>query len=251
MSEAALVYLKRKYHLNYKICFLLTDYHVNNYIVKPLNKIDKYFVATNDLKKECLKLGIKKDHLCVSSIPILAKFDRKLNKDILLEKYQLTKNKKIILYVCGGVGINKNLNYLKQLLQLKQDFIIVFVAGKNKKLKRKVEKLVSNYNKEVLVLGFTEKINELFFLSDLVIGKSGGLITSECIKMKRYLIVISPIIGQESENAYYLERNNLGIYIRDINEFKSKINYLLNCNIKPDNVAIKYRYKDELNKMIK
>ncbi|MEG2311606.1 MAG: hypothetical protein RSB72_02785, partial [Bacilli bacterium] len=64
MSLAALVHLKYKYHLNFKICFLLTDYHVNNYIVKPLNKVDIYFVANYDLKKDCLKLGIKSNHIC-------------------------------------------------------------------------------------------------------------------------------------------------------------------------------------------
>ena len=249
MSEAALVYLKKKYHLNYKICFLLTDYHVNNYVVKPLNKIDKYFVATNELKKECLKLGIKNNHICVSSIPVSTKFNQKLSRHSLLKKYNLSQNKKTILYVCGGMGIVKNLYYLKKLLSLNYNFQFIFVAGKNKRLKNKVTKIVDKYNKKGIVLGFTDKMNELIFLSDLVIGKSGGLITSECIKMKKFMVVISPIIGQESENAHYLEKNNLGIYIKDKNEFDAKINYLLKHNNKPNKTIIKYRYKEELNKL--
>lgn len=250
ISEAVLIYLKEKYNLKYKICFLLTDYHINNYVTKQLNKVDKYFVPTDEIKKDCLKLGINESRISVSSIPISNKFDLKLNKNNLLNKYGLNKNMKTILYICGGVGISKNLNYLKELLKLKQSFQFIFVAGKNKKLKRRVNNIVRKSDKFGIVIGYTDKIHELLFLSDLVVGKSGGLITSECIKLNKFMVVVSPIIGQESENAEYIESHNLGVYIRNINDFKTKMDYLLKNDISPNKIVIKYCFKEEINNLI-
>lgn len=249
LSEATLVYLKRKYHLKYKICFLLTDYHVYNYMIMPQNKIDTYFVATNELKKSLIENDIKENHICVSSIPVNNKFHTKMNKNDICKKYNLNKKKKIVTYICGGLGINSSLRYFKELLRIDMDFQIVFIAGKNIKLKRKVEKIVKNYNKKVTVLGYTTSINELFYISSFIIGKPGGLITSECLTLNKMFLAVLPIIGQESENALYLEKNHLGIYVKDRKSFKKKVKFLLKNDIKPRYYKTKYNYLKAFKKM--
>ena len=48
----------------------------------------------------------------------------------------------------------------------------------------------------------------------MVITKPGGLTTTESLASGLPIIVINPIPGQEEENAEFLEKNNLAIWIR-------------------------------------
>ena len=41
-------------------------------------------------------------------------------------------------------------------------------------------------------------------ISDIIITKPGGISTSECIAMKKPMIIINPIPGQEERNVDYL-----------------------------------------------
>ena len=51
-------------------------------------------------------------------------------------------------------------------------------------------------------------------ISDLVITKPGGLTTSESLACNLPLIIINPIPGQEEENAEFLEKVGVAIWIK-------------------------------------
>ena len=61
-------------------------------------------------------------------------------------------------------------------------------------------------------------------------------------------LAVLPIIGQESENALYLEKNHLGIYVKDRKSFKKKVKFLLKNDIKPRYYKTKYNYLKALKK---
>ena len=74
-------------------------------------------------------------------------------------------------------------------------------------MKKKFEEIVSHENVEdrVRILGFTDKVPELMKISNIVVTKPGGLTTSESLASGLPILVISPIPGQEEENAQFLE----------------------------------------------
>ena len=78
------------------------------------------------------------------------------------------------------------------------------------------EEVLSDMNVEnrVRVLPFTDKVPELMSISSVVITKPGGLTTTESLVSNLPIIVINPLPGQEEENALFLEKNNVGVWIR-------------------------------------
>ena len=83
-------------------------------------------------------------------------------------------------------------------------------------LRKKFEDIVQYENAEdrVKVLGFTDKVPELMKISTIVVTKPGGLTTSESLASGLPILVISPIPGQEEENAQFLEEKGVGIWIK-------------------------------------
>ena len=83
-------------------------------------------------------------------------------------------------------------------------------------MKLAFEEVLSDMNIEnrVRVLPFTDKVPELMSISSVVITKPGGLTTTESLVSNLPIIVINPLPGQEEENALFLEKNNVGVWIR-------------------------------------
>ncbi len=66
----------------------------------------------------------------------------------------------------------------------------------------------------VRVVGFVDYLDDLIAASDLVITKSGGLITSEVMGRGAPLLVTEPIRGQEEFNADYVVTAGVGVQAR-------------------------------------
>ena len=83
-------------------------------------------------------------------------------------------------------------------------------------MKLAFEEVLSDMNVEnrVRVLPFTDKVPELMSISSVVITKPGGLTTTESLVSNLPIIVINPLPGQEEENSLFLEKNNVGVWIR-------------------------------------
>ena len=52
---------------------------------------------------------------------------------------------------------------------------MIAITGKNEKQKERFEKIAKTSNKNIVVLGYTNKVPELMSVSDFVITKPGGL----------------------------------------------------------------------------
>lgn len=129
-----------------------------------------------------------------------------------------------------GLGKSTTIQIFKTLVEDFPEFQIVAISGKNKNLKEHFEEIVKSENKEdsVKVLDYTNMVPELMSISDLVITKPGGLTTTESLASGLPIIVINPIPGQEEENAEFLEKNNVGIWIKKDSNIKDILNGLLN-----------------------
>ena len=98
-----------------------------------------------------------------------------------------------------------------------KDYQIVAISGKNKKMNSRFKKMVEAYgvSDRVKVLEYTNKVPELMHISYLVVTKPGGLTTTESLVSGLPIIVINPIPGQEEENADFLVRNGVAIWIKN------------------------------------
>lgn len=232
-SSQMCAYLKNKYKISCKIATILTDYapHVQ-WLMYP-EQVDYFFVAHEKMKQELVKHGIEENKIYATGIPLSNRFLAHYDKENILSEFNLSINRKTILFFAGGeygFGKDKTLNILKTLIKSFSNFQIIAIAGKNKKMQDNFEELVkkNNVSDFVKILPFTNKIPELMSISDLVITKPGGLTTTESLASGLPIIVINPIPGQETENAEFLESNNVGIWLKDKDNIEEKLYSIFN-----------------------
>jgi processive 1,2-diacylglycerol beta-glucosyltransferase len=79
----------------------------------------------------------------------------------------------------------------------------------------------------VKVLGFTDQIDELMAVADIVLSKPGGLTTSEVLARGAAMAIVNPIPGQESRNSDYLLENGAAIKINNVGTLPMKLTQLL------------------------
>ena len=83
-------------------------------------------------------------------------------------------------------------------------------------MNEKFHSLVDLYgvSDRVRILDYTDKVPELMSISNIVITKPGGLTTSESLVSNLPIVIINPIPGQEEENAEFLVRNGVAVWIK-------------------------------------
>jgi processive 1,2-diacylglycerol beta-glucosyltransferase len=77
------------------------------------------------------------------------------------------------------------------------------------------------------VVGFTTEMDELMAAADLMIGKPGGLTTSESLIQGLAWVVVNPIPGQEEKNAIYLLEQGVGVWSDNLYTLGFKVQSLL------------------------
>lgn len=208
MPPEILVRFKEKYLVDFQIYVAVTDFDVHQLWVHP--EVDHFFVAGNLAKNKLLENNIHPHDITISGIPISPQFFKQFNKEELLKKYNLSNNKKTLLLMAGGAGVG-NLDIVsEEILNNFNDIQIIALPGKNNQLLDKLLSLKQVYGDRLNSLGFTNEVHELMYLADLVVTKPGGLSTSECISLKKPMLLINPIPGQEEFNAHNIESLGLG-----------------------------------------
>ena len=215
-----------------KIITIITDYAYHKFWTSN-NDPDEIFVVANEIvKKDMIEKKVKSKHIYPYGLPFdIMKYNNVAPKEKLLKKYNISSNKKVILFFMGGGnGSTAYLKYYKALakMELKNTEIIV-VCGKNEDIKETVEDIKYKYKrKNIHVLGFVNNVYELLKISDLVISKPGGATVTECLETKNVMLVLPGIGGQENYNAKFICKNNYGIRVRFLFTFKRALLKLIN-----------------------
>lgn len=206
-------YLKRKGKTNAKIISVMTDYGIHNMWLEENEHVDKFMVATDEMKGDCIrKYNVPESKIVVSGIPVSKRFSEPLDKQQILKDLGLSDGKTTLLFFAGGgLGLGKSEGIFEDLVNSKYDFQLIAVTGKNEKQKRRFEKIAKKSNNNIIVMGYTDKVPELMCASDFVITKPGGLTSTECLAMKKPMIIINPIPGQEEQNSIYFTNNGTAI----------------------------------------
>ena len=191
---------------------------------------EQYFVALDETKVHLEKLGIPADKITVSGIPIDSIFSEKKDKRAIREKYGLEKDKLTILVSAGGFGVGKIEHLLIALADLQTPSQIIAICGRNEELKTKLEKLaVEKLNNEKVTfrpIGFTKEMDEYMSASDLIVGKPGGLTTSEALAKGLIFCIVNPIPGQEERNSDHLLEQGCAIKCNNLPTLAYKIDEL-------------------------
>ena len=218
--------IKKKLPKKTKIIAIITDFHAHNIYLYP--EIDMYIVASRFLKSKFVERGIKENKVSAIGIPVETSFLKKEDKDIIRKKLNLP-NKTTIMIMGGGFGFGKIKEMVISLMDNKNDLEILVITGNNKKLKKDLEILVSEKQKNNFVIyGYSDQIPELMSVSDFLITKPGGLTLSEALAKNTTIITYSPLPGQEEYNSDFLQKFGAAYSLENCLDINSVLDNLIN-----------------------
>lgn len=225
-------YLKRKALIDCKLATIMTDFSPHEQWLVGKEQVDFFFVSHEKMRQLLIDDNIPESKVFATGIPLSNRFLMHYNKLDIMNSFDLNPDKKVILFFGGGefgLGREQTIKILKSFISHVNNHQIVAIAGKNEKMKVAFETLVSEMHagEIVKVLSYTNQVPELMSISDLVVTKPGGLTTTESLASGLPIIAINPIPGQEEENAEFLEKSGVAIWLKKRDDFDSVISNLL------------------------
>jgi processive 1,2-diacylglycerol beta-glucosyltransferase len=188
---------------------------------------ERYFTATEEGAQYLQSWGVPADSTFAYGIPIHPVFAEPKDRGGCLKRHGLAGDRPIILQMAGGFGVGPIEKIYRAILDLAQPVEVVVVAGRNAKLKAELEAFSSPDRHRTHILGFTDQIDELMAVADLVVSKPGGLTTSETLARGAAMVIVNPTPGQESRNSDYLLENGAAIKVNNLATLTHKVGPLL------------------------
>lgn len=193
---------------------VLTDYTTHSAYIQ--NEIDYYIAGHEYVKELLIEDGIDEEKIKPYGIPVEKSFLTNRDRETVLSELNLDPNKFTVLLMGGSFGAGNIKETLDELVSIDRDFQIIVITGRNKSLKEKLEKsllsIETTIDKNICVLGFTDKMNDLLSSVDILVSKPGGLTTTESLLKEVPMIIPYFIPGQEEENLDFL--SNCGASLR-------------------------------------
>jgi len=196
-----------------QVSVVVTDFDVH--WMWTLKNLNQFFVANEEAQLRLASRGVKPKIIHNTGIPVCPEFGRKYNKKKSKKNLQLDPEKITVLLMAGGYGVGKIDETAERLIKDIPGIQVIGIAGKNKDLEKSLQKVSAKYKGKILAVGFTTEVEKYMAASDIVITKTGGLTSSECLAIGRPMIVINPIPGQEERNATYLIEHGAAVMAYD------------------------------------
>jgi processive 1,2-diacylglycerol beta-glucosyltransferase len=169
--------------------------------------------------------------ITVSGIPIDPVFAEPKDARAMRVKHGLTPDRTTVLVSAGGFGVGPVEALVHTLLELQHPVQLVVICGRSEPLKRKLAELARARPGDLMpalhVVGYTTAMDEYMAAADLLVGKPGGLTSSEALARGLPLAIVRPIPGQEERNADHLLEAGVAIRCNNLPALAWKIDRLL------------------------
>ena len=222
-------WLRAKERLKSRQVIIVTDFDVH--AMWLVHHYEHYFVAVDEARAYLEALSIPASKITVTGIPIDPVFAKHKDKQEMRAKHGLAPDRTTILLSAGGFGVGSVDALIASLLPLQHRAQIVAICGRNEELKKRLQRIAARAKPDATVLlkpfGYTKEMDELMAASDLVLGKPGGLTTSEALAKGLVFLIVNPIPGQEERNSDHLLEGGVAIRCNNLPVLSYKLDRLL------------------------
>jgi len=228
LPAGIIAWLRRKDRLVLPQAVAVTDFDVHAFWL--IRDVEHYFVAREEAKVYLGQAGVPSERISVTGIPIHPVFAAPRDKSAMRRLHGLDEDLPTILLSVGGFGLDIASKILEHLLAMRAPVQVVAVAGKSADVRARLERVAdaaAPRTHRVHVLGFTTAMDELMAAADLLIGKAGGLTSSEALARELPLLIINPIPGQEERNSDHLLEAGAALRCHTLSALPWKIESLL------------------------
>ncbi len=254
--------LKKHKKTNVPLICIMTDYAPHRTWINPY--VDAYIVANENMITPMIKMDVESNKIFPFGIPVDDAFFSTQNREKLKKELNLKNNIPTILIMAGSCGLTNIEKIYNELQSIKQDFQIIIITGKNKKLYENMQNVISGkktdirdkilakisekapelkrmkfikkyqsetqsnkYPKNTQLIYFTNEVEKYMSVSDLILTKPGGLTVSEALACNLPMALYDAIPGQEEENANFLVSNNMAVKLSSSDDISKTVSELI------------------------
>jgi processive 1,2-diacylglycerol beta-glucosyltransferase len=222
-------WLRSKGRLATRQAIVVTDFDVQGMWLT--RHVDRYFVALDETRAHLERLGVPPAAVTVSGIPIDPVFAEPKDGRAMRAKHGLALDRTTILVSAGGFGVGPVEALIHALLELRHPAQLLVICGRSEELKGRLDELAAArppaLTPTLHVVGYTTEMDEYMAAADLLVGKPGGLTSSEALARGLALVIVHPIPGQEERNADHLLEAGAAIRCNNLPALAWKIDRLL------------------------
>jgi processive 1,2-diacylglycerol beta-glucosyltransferase len=219
-----LLYLKKKKALDTPVGVVVTDFDAH--AMWLFKNVDWYFVACEETRAYLSALGIPSETIFVTGIPIDPIFGVKKSKREVRLRLGLDPDRTTLLVSPGGFGVGPVESLIQAVQEIRHPIQIVVICGRNRRIESRLRDLPEDRH-PMNVIGFTKEMDSWMTASDLLVGKAGGLTSSEALACGLGLVIVNPIPGQEERNSDHFLEEGVGIRCNNLPALAYKIDMLL------------------------
>ncbi|MHB2020601.1 MAG: MGDG synthase family glycosyltransferase [Candidatus Xenobia bacterium] len=213
--------LKEQQRLSVPVVGVVTDYNVHPFWLSQA--VDAYTVPTRELAAMLAGRGISSDRVHATGIPIDTRYGTLPDSAAARQRLGLDGDLPVVLVMGGGLGMEPVGRMLSTLPQLSQPMHLVILAGKNKRLQKKLRQRAQDGAARVQVHGYVENVHEFMAAADLLVTKPGGLTSSEALASSLPMLIVRPIPGQEQRNTRWLTSHKVAVQVHQDRDLSTAI----------------------------
>jgi processive 1,2-diacylglycerol beta-glucosyltransferase len=225
MPTGIIAHLIQKGVLDTHLSIVVTD--LDMHAMWLSRTFHRYFVAIDETKAHLEALGLPGDRITVSGIPIDPVFSHPVDRAALRQSSGLDPHRTTLLLSAGALGLGNAEFVVSRLMKMRHRPQVIVICGKSLELRQRMEKLVGPANPNFKIHGFTDRMHDWMKISDLFIGKPGGLTTAEALACGLPMAIVWPIPGQEERNSDHLLEDGVAIKCNELTTIGFKIERLL------------------------
>lgn len=223
-------WLRAKRRINTKQVIVVTDFDLH--AMWLCHHYEHYFVALEETRVHMERLGIPPEKISVTGIPIDPVFALDKDRHAMREKHGLRQDAATILLSAGGFGVGPVEKIVRLLSELKNAAEVVALCGRNDELRARVERAAAEVRARaphvtVKAVGYTTEMDEYMSAANILLGKPGGLTTSEALAKGLVFCVVNPIPGQEERNSDHLLEEGVAVRCNNLPALAYKLDLLL------------------------
>lgn len=209
----ALNNIQKYYHLPFKIAGIVLDQGVSPFWGSCHENLDFMFLTHQKMVQDFSLRGFRTEQLFVTGIPVSEKFfptedktELRLSLGLCPDIWTATVMKASFFHVPPK-------KLVRELFAVDGKCQFVVINGRDEKSKNKIDRLVQKQRKRladggkdktILNITYTPDVDKYLRASDVVIGKAGGLSTTETLNTGLPSLIIDKLPQQEIYNKQYV-----------------------------------------------
>ena len=221
-------FLRERGRVRVPVACAITDYSIHPIWV--YRGIDRYYVAADAVREELADTGVvPEERIEVTGVPIDPRFAITMPASDARRALGLDPDpsRMTILLMGGGFGWGPIEGMLEIVRELPASVQALVIAGRNEQLRKRLMHRSRGHEDRIKVHGFTDQMDLFMAASDLIVGKSGGLTSSEAMARGLPMVIFRPIPGQEERNCDFLQENGAALRTHDLDELHYRLRHLL------------------------